>query len=117
MKLRSLPRLRRKHWFFSVIAMLAMASQLVLAIAPLAEGREDRMASHVEAGGTQTHYAHSDGNCVSCQARSIHGTTTRTASSTFVGEARLAAVTPLVRRVQSVEFYSQSNPRAPPRLI
>jgi hypothetical protein len=97
--------------------MLAMASQLVLAIAPLAEGREDRMASHVEAGGTQTHYAHSDANCISCQARSIHGTTVRTASSTFVGEVGASAVTLLVGRVVSVGFDSQSNPRAPPRLI
>lgn len=117
MRFRSRPRLRRQHWFFSVIAMLAMASQLVLAIAPLAEGREDRMASHVEAGGTQTHYAHSDGNCVSCQARSIHGTTSRTSSATFEGETTSAAITPLVDRIYSVDVYSQANPRAPPRLI
>lgn len=97
--------------------MLAMASQFVLAIAPLAEGREDRMASHVEAGGTQTHYAHSDTNCVSCQARSIHGTTVRTATSTFVGAVTSSSVTPLVDRVSSVDVYAQSNPRAPPRLI
>jgi hypothetical protein len=94
-----------------------MASQLVLAVAPLAEGREDRMASHVEADGTQTHYAHSDANCISCQARSIHGTTVRTASSSFEGEVNSAAVTPFVGRVSSAAVYSQSHPRAPPRLI
>jgi hypothetical protein len=117
MRLSKLPRLRRQHWFFSVIAMLAMASQFVLAIAPLAEGRENRMASHVEAGGRQTHYAHSDANCVSCQARSIHGTTARTASSTFEGEANSASITPLVDRERSAEAHSQIKPRAPPRLI
>lgn len=117
MRFRSAPRLRRQHWFFSVIAMLAMASQFVLAIAPLAEGREDRMASHVEAGGTQTHYAHSDGNCVSCQARSIHGTTSRAASTTLVVETNPSSVAPLVDRASSVDPYSQANPRAPPRLI
>lgn len=97
--------------------MLAMASQLVLALAPLAEGREDRMASHIEADGTQTHYAHSDGNCISCQARSIHGTTTRTATSSFEGEVRSSAITPIVGHVSSADVYGQSNPRAPPRLI
>ena len=117
MRLRTLPRLQRQHWFFSVIAMLAIASQLVLAIAPLAEGREDRMASHVEAGGTQTHYAHSDGNCVSCQARSIHGTTTRTTPSTFEGEARSSSVILLVERESSADVHSQTKPRAPPRSI
>jgi hypothetical protein len=111
-----LPR-RRQHWFFSIIAMLAMTSQIVLALAPLAEGREDRMASHVEADGTQTHYAHSDGNCVSCQARSIHGTAVRTATSTFEGETNSSSVTPFVDRESSADVYSQSNPRAPPRLI
>jgi hypothetical protein len=97
--------------------MLAMASQLVLALAPLAEGREDRMASHIEAGGTQTHYAHSDGNCISCQARSIHGTTVRTASSSFEDEVGSSTITPIVGHVASAHVYSQSNPRAPPRLI
>ena len=94
-----------------------MASQFVLAIAPLAEGREDRMASHVEAGGTQTHYAHSDGSCVSCQARSIHGTAPRNAPSTFEGEARSSSIVLLVEREPSADIHSQSNPRAPPRLI
>jgi hypothetical protein len=117
MKFRSGPRLRRQHWFFSVIAMLAMASQFVLAIAPLAEGREDRMASHVEAGGTQTHYAHSDGNCVSCQARSIHGTAARTTTTAFVGESSSSTVALFVDRASPAAVRSQSNPRAPPALI
>ena len=111
------PRPRRRHWLLSILGMLAMASQLVLAIAPLAEGREDRMASHVEADGTQTHYVHSDGNCISCQARSIHGTTARATTSSFEGEVRALAVTPFVDCVSSVDGHSQSNPRAPPGLI
>lgn len=94
-----------------------MASQLVLAVAPLAEGREDRMASHIEADGTQTHYAHSDGNCISCQARSIHGTTVRATTSSFEGEVRSSAVTPFVGRVFLRGVHSQSHPRAPPALI
>ena len=97
--------------------MLAMASQLVLAVAPLAEGREDRMASHVESGGVQTHYAHGDGNCVSCQARSIHGTASRPANSFFEGETRVAAIASLVDRTTSIDLYSVPNPRAPPRVI
>jgi hypothetical protein len=117
MRFRTRPRLRRQHWFFSVIAMLAMASQFVLAVAPLAEGREDRMASHVEAGGTQTHYAHSDGNCVSCQARSIHGTATRNTASTFEGEAKSSSFALFVDRESPIDVHSLSNPRAPPRLI
>src|SRR5690348_15866309 len=117
MRFRSVPRLRRQHWFFSVIAMLAMASQFLLAIAPLADGRADRMASHVAAGGTQTHYAHIDCNCVSCQARSIHGTAPRPTSSTFEGEARTSSVVTLIDREFSADVTAQYNPRAPPGLI
>jgi hypothetical protein len=111
------PARSRQNWLLSVIAMLAMASQFVLAIAPLAEGREDRMASHVEAGGAQTHFAHTDGNCVSCQARSIHGTATRPASSFFEGEIHAAAIASVVDRTISIDLYSVPNPRAPPRVI
>ena len=117
MRFRAPVQPRRQHWLLSILAMLAMASQLVLALAPLAEGREDRMASHVEADGTQTHYAHSDGTCISCQARSIHGTTARTPSSAFEGEVGSSAITLIVGHVSSANVYSQSNPRAPPRLI
>jgi len=117
MRFRAPSRLRRQHWLLSILGMLAMASQLVLAVAPLAEGREDRMASHVEADGTQTHYAHSDATCISCQARSIHGTTVRTASSVFEGEVRASTFTPFVDRVSPAGVHSQSHPRAPPALI
>ena len=110
-------RFRRQHWLLSILGMLAMASQLVLAVAPLAEGREDRMASHIEADGTQTHYAHSDGNCISCQARSIHGTTVRAASSSFEGEVGSSATTAFVGHISPAAVHSQSNPRAPPALI
>ena len=117
MRFRASSRLRRPHWLLSILGMLAMVSQFVLAVAPLAEGREDRMASHVEADGTQTHYAHSDGNCISCQARSIHGTTARTTSSSFEGEVGSSAFTPYVGHVSPANVHSQSNPRAPPGLI
>jgi hypothetical protein len=117
MRPKSLPARHRKHWLLTVLAMLAMASQFVLAMAPLAEGREDRMASHVESGGAQTHYSHGDGNCVSCQARSIHGTATRPATSFFEGEIRSSAIASRVDRTIAIGVYSLSNPRAPPRLI
>jgi len=94
-----------------------MAAQLVLAVAPLMEGRDDRMASHVETSGAQTHYAHNDATCASCQARSIHGTPPRPAPS-FVGDgARAFAIVASVDRAVSIDDHSPSNPRAPPAVI
>ena len=69
---------RTRSWLFSVIAILATAAQLVVALVPLAEGRVARtLSAHVEAGGTRIHVAHNEATCASCQARSIHGTTSR----------------------------------------
>jgi hypothetical protein len=108
---------RPHNWLLTVIACVAMASQFVLAIAPLAEGRDARMASHIEAGGTQTHYAHSEATCVSCQARSIHGTTTRPSASLYEGQTHQSLVVQPVGRPVSTDLHSPSNPRAPPTVI
>ena len=115
------PRVRfgsRPHnWLFGIIALLAVVSQFVLAISPLAEGREDRMASHVEAGGAQTHYAHNDATCASCQARSIHGTAPRPSSSLVAPDTSASAVVSSIEFAVSIGLRSQSNPRAPPVVI
>lgn len=48
--------------------------QLVVALAPLGEGREGRsMAAHVDASGQNTHYTHDEATCAACQARSLQG--------------------------------------------
>ena len=94
-----------------------MAAQLMLAAAPLLEGHDDRMASHVEAGGTQTHFAHNDSTCASCQARSIHSTAPRTAASFVDYTARAHTIIAPVDRSISIEAYSPSSPRAPPAVI
>ncbi len=67
---------RKRSWLFTLLAFLAVVAQSVVAFAPLAEGRDSRMASHVESSGTPTgHFLHNDATCAACQARSIHGTT------------------------------------------
>jgi hypothetical protein len=108
---------RHRGWLLSVIALLAMAAQLVVAVAPLAEGRDGRMASHVESTGVAGHYTHNEATCAACQARSIHGTTTRQsvpllsdalAPTRFVGRAE---------RVVESTLRPNDNPRAPPMVI
>jgi hypothetical protein len=106
-----------RSWLFSIVALLSMAAQLVVAIAPLAEGRDDRMASHVEASGVQTHYAHNDATCASCQARSIHGTPPRPSLSLLGNGARAFAIVAPVDRSISIGSHSPSSPRAPPSVI
>jgi len=103
--------------FFAVFAFLATLAQVVVALAPLAEGRDGRMASHVEANGSAKHFTHNDANCAACQARSIQGTTAATPSP-----LPLTSLAPTTRisdadLVPSADHYLQDNPRAPPTVI
>ena len=54
--------------------MLAFLAQLAIVVAGIGEGRAGiGYATHVDPGGTSTHYAHNEAQCASCQARSVHG--------------------------------------------
>src|SRR5690349_13082282 len=99
-----LGRSRRHGWLLTFIAFLAMAGQLTLALASIAEGRERSMASHVEASGSSTHFTHDETKCVSCQARSMHGSPARAVVPTIA----LSLVSGVVREdsasAQSVDL-------------
>jgi hypothetical protein len=111
------PGSARRTWLFSIVALVSMAARLMLAAAPLLEGHDDHMASHIEAGGTQTHLAHDDATCASCQASSIHSTAPRATASFFDYTARAHIVIAPVDRSISIDAYSPSSPRAPPAVI
>jgi hypothetical protein len=107
----------KRHWLFTVFAAIAIVAQIVVALAPLTEGRYARMGSHVESTGSHTHVLHDDATCAACQARSIQGTAARTAVP-----VAFAASTPndIVRSADpdgSSDGHLQQNPRAPPRVI
>ena len=95
-----------------------MAVQLVVALAPLAEGREGRsMSAHVESSGTRGHYTHDDATCASCQARSIHGTTPRAADPLPVVRREFALIADRAEIDAAASLYTPANPRAPPFVI
>ena len=104
----------RHGWLFVVIALWAMASQMVLAAVPLLEGRDGRLASHVESGGAKGHFSHNDATCAACQARSIHGTAPRAEPPSREAGLLASTVVAAVARVVSVERQPKDNPRAPP---
>lgn len=113
----SRPR-RQRSWLFSVFASLALAAQFVVAIVPLAEGRQGRsMSAHVESGTTKGHYAHNEATCASCQARSMHGTTAKADISLLYASAVSTKVAAAVDHVVSATLSAQTNPRAPPSVV
>lgn len=109
---------RQRSWLFAVIAILATAAQLVIAFVPLAEGQTGRtLSAHVESGGSRGHVAHNEATCASCQARSIHGTTSRAVAPLPETVLAAAAAFTGVHRAHSVNVHPQANPRAPPAVI
>lgn len=113
---RALPRLIR-HRLFSLIALLAMFAQGVVAVAPLAEGHVRRMSSHVESHGSSSHFTHDESNCVACQVRS-HQAASPASPAVALAETHTEIGRPYVSLiVASPDPYPQDNPRAPPTVI
>jgi hypothetical protein len=106
----------RRSWLTLLVAILATTAQLTVALAPLAEGRESRLASHVEAGGSTGHYAHDDTKCISCQARSMNGTVERPALPPLPGVLSSMEIGTRVRRIVADQRGRPANPRAPPTI-
>src|SRR5437867_3628769 len=103
------------RWLFSAGAIVAMAAQLAVAFSQLAEGREGReTASHVEAGGTATHYAHNEATCATCQARTLHGLAIRPSAPLLPVAIHAIASVTAAERIVTAELLSHNNPRAPP---
>ncbi len=108
---------RQGTWFPALVAVLAIAGQLTVAFAPLAEGREGRMASHVEANGSRAHFVHDEAKCISCQARSMYSAPERDVVPPIVLEIAAGIVVEQFANTQSADLNHQSKPRAPPAVI
>src|SRR5215468_1925869 len=105
------PRPKRRSWLFAVIAFLATTAQLAVAVAPLAEGREGRATVHIESQSAPRHTQHSDATCAACQARSIHGTTSRAPAPPVINQPHQVVAPATVSRVDSADVRSPANPR------
>lgn len=110
---RVLPKvLWRPALFFFTVA------QLLLAFAPLLEGRQGPDArAHVEEAGTTLHHAHNDADCAACIARGLLAS-----ADPEPAEAPVFAARPSVRiDTVSTEIRSawtdHTRSRAPPVLI
>lgn len=110
-------RARRANWLYTLIALVAFGGQLTVALAPLAEGREGRMASHIESSGSRAHFVHDEAKCISCQARSMTGVTEREVTPPILAVITASVFVDRVVTGQSTDLHHQSKPRAPPSVI
>ena len=106
---------QRRPFFGRAAAILAFLAQLAIVVAGIGEGRAGiGYASHIDPGGTSTHYSHNEAQCASCQARSMHGVARPEHPPVVTVRPReLPAVTWLESYLDSsVDFQNLS--RAPP---
>ena len=98
-----------------LIAVLVAAMQLVIALAPIAEGRAGASSvTHVEQQGIRLHYAHDDAECAACAVRHLGATPREAIALAIVLPARLEA--PVARALAAPMRLGdpQARTRAPP---
>src|SRR5437868_1851471 len=106
------------RWLFSAGTIVAMAAQLAVAFSQLAEGREGRSAaSHVEASGTASHFAHNEATCATCQARSLQGLAERAPAPLVRDALNATAVAIAFDRLTTADLLAPNTARAPPSRI
>jgi hypothetical protein len=108
----------RRHWLHRLGRALAVVTQLVFLLAPIAEGREDRpMDPHVEAPRTKAHPGHQPSTCAECVLLSMHGRTEpRAALPDPVRRQRISHVAE-ARVAGGVERSVSNSSRAPPLCV
>ena len=108
----------RRHWLHRLGRVLAVVTQLMFLLAPIAEGREDRpMDPHVEAPRTKAHAGHQPSTCAECVLLTVHGRVEERAALpeptllqriSHVAEARIAG---------GIERSVSNSSRAPPLCV
>ncbi|MEO7770853.1 MAG: hypothetical protein ABIX19_07470 [Gemmatimonadaceae bacterium] len=94
-----------------------MMTQLVLLLAPLAEGREERLlGSHVEAPRTLAHPGHRADFCAECVLLSVHGRAEVASQLPEILHARGACQIACAIDALGVEGEPSNSSRAPPPL-
>jgi hypothetical protein len=95
--------------------MLAFLAQLTLIVAGVGEGRAGLgYASHIDPGGTSTHYAHDEAVCAACQARSLHGVARTPPAPVVPARPREAAAVTWLESYLDSSVNPQNLSRAPP---
>lgn len=96
------------------MAALALLAQCWIAASPLGEARGIGASSHVEAQGTQAHFAHDEADCAACRTLALHAILLP-ASRAFAAPAvdSWHALTAALAAPQRAALHL-TRPRAPP---
>jgi hypothetical protein len=112
------PNRARHHWLHRLGRYLAIVTQLVLLMAPLAEGREERLLGpHAEAPRTQAHPGHRADFCAECALLSVHGRAEQPSPLSEVACVQGACHIASAIDALGVEGEPSNSSRAPPLCV
>jgi hypothetical protein len=105
----------RRHWLHRLGRALAVVTQLMFLLAPIAEGREDRpMDPHVEAPRTKAHPGHQPSTCAECVLLSMYGRVEERAALPEPAKRQRISHVADARVACGVERSVSNSSRAPP---
>ena len=105
----------RRHWLHRLGRALAVVTQMVFLLAPIAEGREDRpMDPHVEAPRTKAHAGHRPSMCAECVLLSMHGRVEERGALPAPAKVQRISHVAEARVARGVERSVSNSSRAPP---
>lgn len=94
---------------------LAVVTQLVFLLAPIAEGREDRpMDPHAEAPRTKAHPGHQPSTCAECVLLTMHGRVEDRSTLPVSWRAPRVSHIAEARRAGGIAAAPSNTSRAPP---
>ena len=106
-----------RHWMHRLGRALAIVTQLVLFLAPVAEGREEHLLDpHVEAPRTLAHPGHRPTSCAECVLLSVHSRTEERAQLPEPARLQGACYVATAMHAIGVERAPSNSSRAPPSL-
>jgi hypothetical protein len=108
----------RHNWLHRIGRILAIATQLVLLLAPLAEGREERLLGpHVEAPRTLAHPGHRPDFCAECVLLTVQGRAEAPAALPEPPRGQGTCHVPRAIDALGVEGEPSNSSRAPPLCV
>ena len=108
----------RRHLLHRLGRALAIVTQLVLFLAPIAEGREERLLDpHVEAPRTMAHPGHQPAICAECVLLSMHGRTEERPRLPELPRSQGASHVSRAMHANGVERVPSNSSRAPPLCV
>jgi hypothetical protein len=104
--------MRGPLWRFATA--IALLAQCWIAVAAFGDARGLGASAHVEASGTNLHYAHDEADCAACRTLALNAlplSPVTASTATAVVPTAIVALRPLAPRAERV---SHTRTRAPP---